>query len=172
MHSLIKNNILEKNLISPGENILIALSGGPDSVFLFHNLRRLRETLSFNLYASHINHMYRGKDAMHDEEFVRNLCDKYGIKLFVKRKNATEYAKELKVTEEEAGRVLIILLNTFLTQEKEENIIAFLNKIYDYNLLKDKIYLFKASKVVDNIILVEFFRKLFNDEELKKINDI
>jgi len=43
---------------------------------------------------------------MHDEEFVRNLCDKYGIKLFVKRKNATEYAKELKVTEEEAGRVL------------------------------------------------------------------
>nr|MBP7279511.1 tRNA lysidine(34) synthetase TilS [Sedimentibacter sp.] len=78
----------------------------PDSVFLFHNLRRLRETLSFNLYASHINHMYRGKDAMHDEEFVRNLCDKYGIKLFVKRKNATEYAKELKVTEEEAGRVL------------------------------------------------------------------
>jgi tRNA(Ile)-lysidine synthase len=106
MHSLIKNNILEKNLISPGENILIALSGGPDSVFLFHNLRRLRETLSFNLYASHINHMYRGKDAMHDEEFVRNLCDKYGIKLFVKRKNATEYAKELKVTEEEAGRVL------------------------------------------------------------------
>jgi len=50
--------------------------------------------------------MYRGKDAMHDEEFVRNLCDKYGIKLFVKRKNATEYAKELKVTEEEAGRVL------------------------------------------------------------------
>ena len=106
MHSLIKNNILEKNLISPGENVLIALSGGPDSVFLFHNLRRLRETLSFNLYASHINHMYRGKDAMHDEEFVRNLCDKYGIKLFVKRKNATEYAKELKVTEEEAGRVL------------------------------------------------------------------
>jgi tRNA(Ile)-lysidine synthase len=106
MHSLIKNNILEKNLISPGENILIALSGGPDSVFLFHNLRKLRETLSFNLYASHINHMYRGKDAMHDEEFVRNLCNIYGIKLFVKRKNATEYAKELKVTEEEAGRVL------------------------------------------------------------------
>ena len=106
MYSLIKNNIIERNLIAPGDNILIALSGGPDSVFLFHNLRKLRETLSFNLYASHINHMYRGKDAMHDEEFVRKLCDKYGIILFVKQKNATEYAKELKVTEEEAGRVL------------------------------------------------------------------
>ncbi len=86
MYNLIKNNIINKNLIKPGDNILLALSGGPDSVFLFHNLRKLRETLSFNLYASHIN--------------------QYGIKLFVKRKNATEYAKELKVTEEEAGRVL------------------------------------------------------------------
>ena len=106
MYSLIKNNIIEKNLINSGDNILIALSGGPDSVFLFHNLRKLRETLSFNLYASHINHMYRGEDAIHDEEFVGTLCDKYGIRLFVKRKNATEYARELKCTEEEAGRIL------------------------------------------------------------------
>ena len=106
MYELIKNNIEGKNLIVAGDNILLALSGGPDSVFLFHNLRKLRETLSFNLYASHINHMYRGKDAMHDEEFVRQLCHKYGIRLFVKQKNASEYAKELKCTEEEAGRVL------------------------------------------------------------------
>ena len=106
MYKFIENNILEKNLIIPGDNVLIALSGGPDSVFLFHNLRKLRDSLSFSLYASHINHMYRGIDAMHDEEFVRELCVTYGIKLFVKRKNATEYAKELKVTEEEAGRIL------------------------------------------------------------------
>ena len=69
-------------------------------------------------------------------------------------------------------QVLIILLNAFLTQEKEENIIAFLDKIYDYNLFKDKIYLFKASKIVNNRKLVEFFRKLFNNEELKKVNEI
>ncbi|HHZ02145.1 MAG TPA: tRNA lysidine(34) synthetase TilS [Tissierellia bacterium] len=106
MYSLVKKNIIEKKLIEPGDNILLGLSGGPDSVFLFYNLIKLKEMLSFNLYASHINHMYRGEDAMADEEFVRSLCKKHGIKLFVKRKNATEYAKELKVTEEEAGRVL------------------------------------------------------------------
>ena len=106
MYKIVKSNIIEKNLIKPGDNVLIALSGGPDSVFLFHNLRKLREKISFNLYASHINHMYRGDDAMHDEEFVRKLCEKYGIKVFVKQKNASEYAKELKVTEEEAGRIL------------------------------------------------------------------
>lgn len=106
MYNLVKFNIINKNLIKQGDNILIGFSGGPDSVFLFHNLRVLKETLSFNLYASHINHMYRGADAQHDEDFVRALCEQYCIKLFVKRKNATEYANELKVTEEEAGRIL------------------------------------------------------------------
>jgi len=106
MHDLVKSNILNKNLISHGDNVLLALSGGPDSVFLFYNLIKLKENLSFNLYASHINHMYRGEDAFNDEKFVKQLCGKYNIKLFVKRKHATEYAKELKVTEEEAGRIL------------------------------------------------------------------
>lgn len=106
MYNLVKENIIQKQLIKAGDNVLIGLSGGPDSVFLFHNLRKLKESLSFNLYASHINHMYRGKDAQHDEDFVRSLCEDYGVRLFVKRKNATDYAKELKVTEEEAGRIL------------------------------------------------------------------
>lgn len=102
----IKDTILKENLIKENDNILIALSGGPDSVFLFHILRILKDTLSFNLYASHINHMYRGIDADSDESFVKVLCQQYGVKLFIKRKNATEYARELKLTEEEAGRKL------------------------------------------------------------------
>lgn len=106
MYNLVKQNIIEKNLIETGDNVLIGLSGGPDSVFLFYNLLKLKTELSFNLYASHINHMYRGEDALHDEDFVRNLCSKYGVRIFVKRKHAGEYARELKVTEEEAGRIL------------------------------------------------------------------
>lgn len=106
MYYLVKQNIFKENLINEGDNILLGFSGGPDSVFLFHNLIKLKEIINFNLYASHINHMYRGKDADHDENFVRSICEKYGIKYFVKRKNATEYAEELKLTEEEAGRIL------------------------------------------------------------------
>lgn len=106
MISKIKETIIKENLIKENDNILIALSGGPDSVFLFHVLRILKDTLSFMLYASHINHMYRGSDADSDEKFVTELCRQYGIKLFVKRKNAAEYARELKLTEEEAGRKL------------------------------------------------------------------
>ena len=50
--------------------------------------------------------MYRGADADSDESFVTDLCGQYGIRIFVKRKNASEYARKLKLTEEEAGRKL------------------------------------------------------------------
>lgn len=65
--------------------------------------------------------------------------------------------------------VLTILINTLLTQEKEEDIILFLSKVYDYKLLKDKIYLFKASGFIKNEKLENSYKNLFNDEELKLI---
>ncbi len=106
MLNKVKNNIQKYNLINEGDNVILGLSGGPDSVFLFHNLRLLKEELRFNLYATHINHMYRGLDADRDEAFVSDLCNKFDTKLYVLRKNAVEYAKERKMTEEEAGREL------------------------------------------------------------------
>lgn len=66
--------------------------------------------------------------------------------------------------------VLTILIKTFLTQEKEEAIALFLKKIYDYNILKDKIYLLKASEFVKNEKLKVYYTKIFNEEELKAIN--
>lgn len=106
MINRIKNVILDEKLINKDENVLVALSGGPDSVCLFHLLRLLKNKLSFKLYASHINHMYRGEDAEHDQVFVEELCKQYNVKLFIKRKNAVDYSKQLKMTEEEAGRKL------------------------------------------------------------------
>lgn len=106
MINKIKSNIIKEKLINKGDNILIGLSGGPDSVFMFHILYKLQSELGFTVYASHINHMYREEAAEHDEQFVRDLCEKYNVKLFVLRKNAEIYARELKLTEEEAGRKL------------------------------------------------------------------
>ncbi len=100
----IETNIKKHNLIKEGQNIIIGLSGGPDSVMLFHGLRTVKEKKNFNIYAAHINHLYRGEDAYKDEEFVRKLCKDFNIKLYIKRKNASILAKENKITEEEAGR--------------------------------------------------------------------
>lgn len=106
MLNIIRKNITDNNLLNKNDNVMIGLSGGPDSVFLFHILRKLKDDLRFMLYATHINHMYRGIDADNDENFVKELCAEYNVELFILRKNAKEYAKETKLTEEEAGRKL------------------------------------------------------------------
>lgn len=67
--------------------------------------------------------------------------------------------------------VLTILIKTLLSQEKEEDIILFFNKLYDYKLLKDKIYLLKASEFVKNKKLENSYRNLLNEEELKLVKN-
>ena len=64
---------------------------------------------------------------------------------------------------------LTILLRTFLTQEKEEDIITFLKKIYDYNNSKDKVFIFKACKIVNNNKFTDYYTTLLNEEELEAI---
>ena len=68
----------------------------------------------------------------------------------------------LKVNKYNVG-VLSLLLRTFLTQEKVENIINFMKKLYDYNNIKDKMYLLKASDMVENKKLADYYKKLLNE---------
>lgn len=106
LSNTVNETIIKERLIENGDNVVVALSGGPDSVFLFTILCKLKKTFKFRLYAAHVNHMYRGEDAYRDEVFVQNLCIANGVKLYIKRKNAMEYATELGMTGEEAGRKL------------------------------------------------------------------
>jgi tRNA(Ile)-lysidine synthase len=104
MEKKVRDNLIKNCNIKENDNILLGLSGGPDSVFLFHILRLLKDELGYNLYCAHVNHMYRGEDAHRDEKFALELCREYGIKCHLMRKHASQYAKELNMTEEEAGR--------------------------------------------------------------------
>lgn len=67
--------------------------------------------------------------------------------------------------------ILRVLINTFLTVEKEESIFEFFRRIYDYNSLKDKLYLLKASKQNNNEKLMEMYKGLMSIEELKAIEN-
>lgn len=69
-------------------------------------------------------------------------------------------------------QVLVVLLNVFLTQEKEENIIAFFNRLYNLSILKDKIYLTKACEIVKNQKLAKYYKKFLTEEELKEYNNL
>ena len=70
---------------STGGSILLALSGGPDSVALLHVLRELAPRLGFRLAAAHLNHRLRGAESDRDEAFVRDLCSTVGVELVVEQ---------------------------------------------------------------------------------------
>lgn len=69
--------------VTPAAKVLVALSGGPDSVALIHALTRLGRVTGAPLVAAHLNHRMRPVEADRDENFVRALCAKLGIELMV-----------------------------------------------------------------------------------------
>lgn len=95
----------EKALFSAPCHVLVAVSGGPDSMALLHTL--LHWPMS-NLLVSavHMNHGLRGETAKRDEEFVRRTCSEWCVPLTVFHENVAEYAAQENLTLEEAGRVL------------------------------------------------------------------
>ena len=75
--------IREQDLVSPGDRVICALSGGADSVAMLFALYLLKEKLGIALEAAHFNHHLRGEESRRDEEFVRDFCTRYDIPLHV-----------------------------------------------------------------------------------------
>jgi tRNA(Ile)-lysidine synthase len=94
----------EKELIEYGDKIIVAMSGGPDSVFLYNLLKKIKDKMNLKVYFAHINHGLRGKDSDGDEKFVIKLGETEKIPAYTKKVNIKEYAKLRGLSEEEAGR--------------------------------------------------------------------
>ncbi|NLJ78095.1 MAG: tRNA lysidine(34) synthetase TilS, partial [Tissierellia bacterium] len=98
------NTIRKYELIDDGDNIVIGLSGGPDSMALLHILLEIREEIDFNIFIAHVNHGVRGDEALADEEFVRNLSEDLDLPYYSRITNMDEYARAKGISSEEAGR--------------------------------------------------------------------
>ena len=98
--------IRQHDLLQPGERLLIALSGGLDSVVLLHLLQRLAADWPLHLTAAHFNHQLRGEMADRDEEFVIDLCAGQSIPCFTGRGDVREHARHRKEGIEAAAREL------------------------------------------------------------------
>jgi tRNA(Ile)-lysidine synthase len=94
----------DHSLIIPGEKILAAFSGGPDSVFLLYLLDKYKRRLKIEIAAIHVNHMLRGKEAAEDEKFCGEFCIKRGIKFQSVKKRVRTFAERNNISLEEAGR--------------------------------------------------------------------
>ncbi|AKL97109.1 tRNA(Ile)-lysidine synthase TilS [Clostridium aceticum] len=106
MLNKVKKTIKKYNLIDIGDKIIVAVSGGPDSIALLHILHHLREEFEVQIYAAHLNHNFRGIEAQMDAQYVENFCEELKILSFIKSMDVPKYAKEQGLSAEEAGRVL------------------------------------------------------------------
>lgn len=108
----IKDKNLYKKIISGSKSplfekeeprILIALSGGPDSVFLLHLFAQIAAEYTLTLMAAHLDHEWRS-DSAKDVEFCQNLCQSLGVPLVTRK--ISELGIQLKIngSQEELGR--------------------------------------------------------------------
>jgi len=96
----------EESLLSNGDKVLVAFSGGADSVFLLSFLLKYKKRFNIKLAAFHLNHNLRGKEAIDDEKFSRSFINENKIEYFSSSKNVKAFAKKNKISTEEAGRKL------------------------------------------------------------------
>ncbi len=94
--------IEDYNLIGKDERVLVALSGGVDSMVLAELLHRSGYDIAF----AHCNFHLRGEESDGDEEFVRDYAERAGVRLFVKHFNTTQFAENQKISIEMAAREL------------------------------------------------------------------
>lgn len=101
----VKKAICDYSMLSAGEEAVIALSGGADSVSLLFALRELSQELHITLSACHVNHGLRGEDSDRDMRFCEALCERLGIGLSVLNTDIRAVRVKHESTEEAARRV-------------------------------------------------------------------
>jgi tRNA(Ile)-lysidine synthase len=91
-------------MFDENDKVIVAVSGGPDSICLLHILYVLHKKLNIALVAAHVNHCLRGSEADEDESYVRNFCRNLGIGFRSLKIDINNVAREKNISCESAGR--------------------------------------------------------------------
>jgi tRNA(Ile)-lysidine synthase len=89
----------------PGQSrLLVAVSGGPDSVCLLHILVKLKKELGIELHAAHLNHQLRGAESEADSRYVAELARSLGVPITIEKRDVAGYQARKRISLEEAAR--------------------------------------------------------------------
>lgn len=102
MQNLLIEYILKENLLNKGDKVLLAVSGGIDSVFMADIFSKT----DYHFGIAHCNFGLRGKESDEDAVFVESLAKRYNVPFHIMRCDAANYAKENKVSIQMAARDL------------------------------------------------------------------
>jgi tRNA(Ile)-lysidine synthase len=96
--------IRANSLVQPGQKLVVAVSGGPDSVCLMHILFKLQKELPISLHVAHLDHALRGEESAGDARYVAELAQKLGIPATIEKRAVKTYQKARRLSLEEAAR--------------------------------------------------------------------
>ena len=98
------NNFIEKKeLVFAGDKILLGVSGGPDSLTMLDLFFKLSSEKNIEIAVFHLNHLFR-KEAAKEAQFVKKMCNDYGIDCYLEEFNIPDFAKENSLSSEQAAR--------------------------------------------------------------------
>lgn len=94
----------KNSLLTPKEKVVVAVSGGPDSLCLSHLFVALSQRIELTLIIAHLNHQLRGADSQADADFVRETAAQWQLPVYLETRNIADLAAKRKQSIEEAGR--------------------------------------------------------------------
>lgn len=142
MKEKVLKTIKKYNLIENGDKLVIAVSGGPDSMAMLNILNEIKneKIIDFEMCVAHVNHMIR-EEAKDDEEYVKKYCRKNGIDFYSKSIDVRKLANNNKVGTEEEGRIVRYEFFDEVLEKKGFNKIAIAHNKND-----------KAETIIMNIL--------------------
>ncbi len=99
-----RNTINRHQMLTFKDKVVIAVSGGPDSVALLFLLLELKKEFNLSLFVAHVNHKLRGKESDEDQEFVSKLASDLKLKLHSRSFQVQKEATKLRLSVEECAR--------------------------------------------------------------------
>ncbi|MBX3044355.1 MAG: tRNA lysidine(34) synthetase TilS [Candidatus Kapabacteria bacterium] len=178
----VEDYLKQQAYIEPGGKILLAVSGGVDSIVMMDAVAILAHRMRFSLYVAHFNHKLRGLSADADEVLVRNVSKEYNLHFYAGSGNVKQYSSKNGLSIEHAARILRynyfertarnIGVDIVATAHTEDDLVeTFFINLFRGSGLTGLSSMPSKRKFVKNVSLVRPFLK-FSKKELYKYAEI
>ncbi len=102
----VRDFVQRHKLIPPQEKVVVAVSGGADSVSLIHILTAWQEEMGIKLHVAHLDHQLRASESARDAEYVADLAASLGVPVTIGKRDVAAYGRARSCSTEEAAREL------------------------------------------------------------------